>query len=258
MSKNSMNKAIFITVRTGSTRLPQKALIKIQDKATIEHLIHRVRRSEKTDKIIVCTTMLEEDNIICELAEKNGVDFFRGSTEDKLDRWLQAAVKFDVDFFVTADGDDLFCEPELIDLAFEQYEKNKSDFIEADGLACGAFTYGISRGALSRACELKKTNDTELSWLFFKEEGVCEAEKLENVPDIFKRPEIRMTLDYEEDFNFFKNVIDHFHDIKQDLSLRKIINYLNEHPEVIEINQYRHEDFINNQRKRATLILDEA
>ena len=93
-----MNKAIFITVRTGSTRLPQKALIKIQNKTTIEHLIHRVKRSEKTDKIIVCTTMLEEDNIICELAEKNGVDFFRGSTEDKLDRWLQAAVKFDVDF----------------------------------------------------------------------------------------------------------------------------------------------------------------
>ena len=63
---------------------------------------------------------------------------------------------------------------------------------------------------------------------------------------------------HKGDFNFFKNVIDHFHDIGQDLGLREIIKYLNEHPEVIEINQYRHEDFINNQRKRATLILDEA
>ena len=32
--------------------------------------------------------------------------------------------KFNIDFFITADGDDLFCSKELIDLAF------KSEFIQ--------------------------------------------------------------------------------------------------------------------------------
>ena len=33
---------------------------------------------------------------------------------------------------------------------------------------------------------------------------------LKDIPRIFKRPEIRATLDYEEDFIFFKTIIDHF------------------------------------------------
>ena len=53
-------KAIFITVRTGSTRLPQKALLKIHDHSTIEHLIKRVKRSKLADIIVLCTTNLPE------------------------------------------------------------------------------------------------------------------------------------------------------------------------------------------------------
>ena len=56
-------KAIFITVRTGSTRLPQKALLKIHDHSTIEHLIKRVKRSKLADIIVLCTTNLPEDSI---------------------------------------------------------------------------------------------------------------------------------------------------------------------------------------------------
>jgi hypothetical protein len=40
-------------------------------------------------------------------------------------------VKIQSDFFVTADGDDLFCDHELIDLAFNQYMNSKVDFIKA-------------------------------------------------------------------------------------------------------------------------------
>ena len=66
-------KAIFITVRTGSSRLPNKALLEINGKTTIEHLISRVKKSEKADAIILCTTTLENDNILCEIAERNEI-----------------------------------------------------------------------------------------------------------------------------------------------------------------------------------------
>ena len=49
---------IFISVRTGSSRLPKKALYEIQGKTIIEYLIDRLKKSKYAEKVIVCTTEL--------------------------------------------------------------------------------------------------------------------------------------------------------------------------------------------------------
>lgn len=252
-----MKKAIFITVRTGSTRLPKKSLMEIGGLTTIQHVIRRVKKSKLADFIVLCTTNLPEDDVLCEIAAREGIEFFRGSVKDKLERWHGAAEKFDVEFFVTADGDDLFCEPELIDLAFRQYEvaENKPDFIESNGLVCGAFTYGIKTSALQKVCQIKDTDDTEMMWVYFTETGLFDRQQLEGVDDIYRRPEIRMTLDYPDDFKFFKTVIEYFESAKKDFNLKDIIKYLDEHPEVMKINQYLQEKFRDNQKNKTTLML---
>ena len=42
---------IFISVRTGSSRLPKKALYKIQGKTTIEYLIDRLKNQNMLKKL---------------------------------------------------------------------------------------------------------------------------------------------------------------------------------------------------------------
>ena len=255
-----MKKAIFITVRANSTRLPKKALLKIGEKRTIEHLIERVKRSREKDGIILCTTKNPEDDILVELAQKHGIEYFRGSEKDKLERWRGAAEKFGVEFFVTADGDDLFYESDLIDLAFKQYQEKNPDFIKGDGVKgvdvpCGAFTYAIKTEALRKVCQIKDTDDTEMMWTYFEDTGLFDCQKLEGVPEIYKRPEIRMTLDYPDDFKFFETVINNLKPIKPNFNLKDIIEYLDEHPEVIKINQYLQDRFRNNQKNKTKLIL---
>lgn len=250
-----MKNAIFITVRTESTRLPKKCLLKISGITTIEHLIKRVKRSKLSDSIVLCTTQQCEDDILCEIAKQQQIECVRGSVKDKLMRWQKAAEKFDVEFFVTADGDDLFCEPELIDLAFEQYRKNRPDFIAADGLICGAFSYGIKVDALKRVCEIKDTDDTEMMWVYFTQTGLFKIEMLQDVPSVFKRPEIRLTLDYEDDFKVFKKIIEHFADKKEHFGLRDIVNFIDKNPEVVKINQYLQKQFLDNQRVKTKLIV---
>ena len=129
-------KAIFISVRTGSVRLPKKALKKIVGKSTIEHLIGRVRKSKLADMVILCTTELSEDDELCNIATKNNIQFFRGSSPDKLKRWLGAAKKYNIDFFVNVDGDDIFFDSGLADICFSQHLHNleKTDFIDGRGL----------------------------------------------------------------------------------------------------------------------------
>lgn len=252
-----MKKAIFITVRTGSSRLPKKCLLKINGRTTIEHLICRVKRSKIKDLIVLCTTTLPADDILCSIAGKNGIDYYRGSAEDKLARWLGAAEKYGVDFFVTADGDDLFCEPELIDMAFRQLEKGGADFIEGDDVPCGAFTFAIAVPALKKVCSIKDTEDTEMMWTYFKDTGLFRCERLQGVPDLYRRPEIRMTLDYPEDLEFFNRVIQGLSPADDDFNLRDIIDYLDKNPEIVNINQKLQEAFLENQRRKTKLVLKE-
>ncbi|MCX5706020.1 MAG: hypothetical protein NTZ92_08210 [Candidatus Omnitrophica bacterium] len=250
-----MNKAIFITVRSGSKRLPQKCLLKINGKANIVRLITRLKMSKEADIIVLCTTTLPEDNRLCEIAENKGIFYYRGSIEDKLDRWNGACQKFDVEFFVTADGDDLLCEPELIDLAFNQYKNTVADFIEGKGLICGAFTYAIKAAALKKVCEIKNTSDTEMMWVYFTDTGLFNVQELQNIPEIFKRPEIRMTLDYDEDLVFFKTIIESLEKENKDFTLRDVVAFLDKNPQVIMINQFLQERFLANQKAKTKLVI---
>ena len=250
-----MRSAVFITVRTGSTRLPNKALLDIQSLPTIVHLIRRIKKTV-CDEIVLCTTELIEDDILAKIAIDEGIGCFRGSTKDKLERWQGAAKKFGIDFYVTADGDDLFCEPELLELGLCQLRETDVDFVESSEVICGAFTYGIRVSALNKVCEIKDSEDTEMMWTYFKDTGLFKVASLSGAPEEFLRNDIRMTMDYEDDFKFFKNIIDHFYQKNQlKFSLKDTINYLNDNPNVVLINNHLHEEWKKNQIANTNLSL---
>ena len=241
-------KAIFITVRVGSSRLPNKSLLKIRGKYTIEYVIDAVKKSKLADKIVLCTTWEDGADTLCNIAKRNKIDWTRGSELNKFERWSEAATAFNVDFFVTADGDDLFCDHELVDLAFNQYMNSKVDFIKASKVICGAFTYGINHSALKYVCSIKDTEDTEMMWPYFEKEKTFTRHELEKINIDYIRSDIRMTLDYEDDFKFFKNIIEHFGEKK--FGLMDIINYIDRNPEVAKINKHCHEEWITNQKQK--------
>ena len=253
-----MRTAIFITIRMDSSRLPSKTMRTILGKPVLEHIVQRAKLAKKFDEVIVCTTEREIDNQVVELAEKSGVQVFRGSLEDKLERWNGAAKKFDIDYIVTFDGDDLFCEPELLDMGAEQIQTGKYDFIEAPkSLICGAFTYAFTAKALKKVCEIKGSTDTEMMWTYFKDTGLFKTGYLENVDDIYFSDDYRLTLDYPEDYEFFTRVFEHFNCVNNDVPLREIVAYFKEQPEIPRINIGRQQEFLDNQKKKTKLVLKE-
>lgn len=251
-----MTKAVFITVRSDSSRLPAKAYKNILGRSVIEMIMKRAKLVKNVDMVVVCTTEREVDNKIIEIAQKIGVNYFRGSLEDKLDRWYGAVKKFNIDIFATFDGDDLLCAPELIDLALEQMEKENLDFLEApDNLAVGAFTYCIKAKALEKVCLIKNTEDTEMMWTYFKDTGLFKIGKLKIEDTVYLNPDARLTLDYQEDFNFFEVIFKYFNNRENDVSLKEVMKYLNAHPEVIEINANKAKEWRQNQINKTKLVL---
>ena len=249
-----MKTAIFITIRMDSSRLKNKTLKKILGKPVIEHVISRAKLATQFDEVVVCTSEREIDDMIEELSLKSGVSVYRGSLEDKLERWNGAAKEYNVDYIVTFDGDDLFCEPELLDLGAIQIRERQYDFIEApEGIICGAFTYAFTSKALQRVCEIKATDDTEMMWTYFKDSGEFTCGELRDVDEVFINSEYRLTLDYPEDLEMFKKVFEHFNCVNNDIPLREICKYFEAHPEVPQINIGRQQEFLDNQRKKTRL-----
>jgi len=238
--------SIFISARTNSTRLPNKAVLEICGTPTIEYLIKNLKKSKFADKIVLCTTLESSDDHLCDIAVKNNIKVFRGSTEDKLLRWKDACRKYNIKFFVNVDGDDLFFDFGLADLVFEQYATTHADFIDGRGLYNDV--YGISHKGIELVCKKKNSTDTEFIKLFFDNiVSSIKSEKLKNVPSKYQKKEVRMTLDYIEDFNFFETIIKYFKENKVDLEFETILEYLSQNPDVVKINWHKEQSWKDNQ-----------
>lgn len=250
-----MNFGVFITCRNGSKRLPGKCNLEFtKNTSYIEYIFKRTSKIKTKCKIILCTTKNKSDLNLVKMAKKFKIYTFRGDTFDKLNRWKNAAKKFKINFFVTIDGDDPLFDPDLIDKAFNQYIKNKPDFIEGKKLICGLFTYGIATKALKKVCKIKNTNKTEMMSIYFTKTGLFNCEQLKNVNKKFFRQDIRLTLDYPEDHLFFKTLISNFNK-KKFLSTLEIISILNKYPMILKINKHKINEWKNNQLKNTKLIL---
>lgn len=246
-----MKNAVLVTARTASTRLPNKALTKLYGETSlIEHVLKRAKLSQLSNQVILCTTNLGEDDILCQIAIDNGVDYFRGSVQDKLTRWLGAVTENQVDYFVTMDGDDPFCSPELVDLAFQQINSDKSDFIENENVITGLFTYAISVDALRQVCAIKDTSDTEMMWTFFKETGLFTVKELLNIPELFLRRDMRLTIDYPEDLLMFRKIFELLPE-REHIKIQNVVELLSNNPTLNSINFFRQKEFEINQKEKT-------
>ncbi|MCR4329093.1 MAG: NTP transferase domain-containing protein [Candidatus Roizmanbacteria bacterium] len=247
-----------ITVRLLSSRLPEKALLTLAGKRVIDHVIERAKVSltKGLSHVVVCTSIEPEDDTLEQIAKQHGVGCFRGSLLDKIERWRGAAEQFGADYIITIDGDDLFCDPEMIATAIAQVEKNGADVVTADTpeYVCGAFTHVIATKAIQKICEVKDTSDTEMTKPYLIESGLFKVELLET-DSVFKDPKVRLTLDYPEDYEFFKKVFEEMKMESNTVPLRDILHFLNTRPDVVAINFSRQQDFAQNQKRLEKLEL---
>jgi spore coat polysaccharide biosynthesis protein SpsF len=232
-----LNTAIFLSVRNKATRLAGKELIEIHGKTVIEHLISRLKRARKPGRIILCTSVHPDDQILADIARQNEIEAFRGHEDDKLVRYRDAARQYGIEFVAVVDGDDLFCEPLIIDATLTELEKGQSDYVTVKDLPVGAACFGVTRAALERVCELKDEQDTEVWGGYFTETGMFKNTLLEAGDPILKRPDLRLTLDYQEDLLLFNQLFDRLApDGVSYFGLKDIIALIEKEPELGRLN----------------------
>ena len=230
-----MKSAIFLSARDKSKRLSKKLFLEIKGKMIIEHLIDRLKMAKLPDLIIMCTSVYSDDVSLVEVAKKNGIEYFRGSEDDKLDRYFNAAKKYNVDFMTIVDGDDIFCDPECIDKIINKFKETNADYIICKDLPLGVTAFGVKKEALEKICSLKDENDTEVWGGYFTDTGLFKVVSIKAEEEL-KHPEYRITLDYKEDFDFFKTIFDKLYIPGKVFSLKEIVELLGKEPRIVEIN----------------------
>lgn len=235
--------------RMSSSRLPSKALLLIREKPIIQHIIERAKLVSSADIVVLCTSVDKKDDILESIAKKNDVEVFRGSLDDVLERLLGAAHQFGVDYFINYTGDNIFCDPELMDAGIHQMIEENLDFINLpDDLIVGGAAYCISTKALEKVCRLKNNKNTESYPQYFTARKEFKVSNLKVEDPIFHTTTVRATIDYPEDFEFAKKFFDEFNTDKNNISLRRILKLIERKPEIGQINILRQRDWADRQK----------
>lgn len=231
-----MKTGLLLSVREKATRLPGKVLKPLGDGNVTEFLLRRLQSVGNAQAVILATSVDPRDGVLADIAERMGAIAFRGSEDDKLLRYRDAARAHDLDFTVVVDGDDPFVSTTHIARLIDAQQTDPVDFIVCDGLPLGATGFGVSREGLERICDMKQENNTEIWGHLFTENPEFRSAALDETDPLLNRPDIRMTLDYPEDHDFFRAVIDGLAAAGRTAEFEQIMAFLDAHPEVVAIN----------------------
>jgi spore coat polysaccharide biosynthesis protein SpsF len=246
-----MKVGCLLSVREKATRLPKKVLLDVAGKPLTQRLLERLSLARHVDQIILSTSTHPDDQVLVKLAQGLGFSAFCGSEDDKLDRYQKTARRYGLDAVVIVDGDDLFCFPEGVDLVAQGLREGGSDCVYISGLPLGAASTGLTLDALNRVLELKDEQDTEVWGGYFIGSKYFSSREINVEEPLLNHPEIRLTLDYEDDYELIKGVIEAFQGRMDFTSLELMDLLVNRRPDIAQKNrkaQLKYEEHLRKSR----------
>lgn len=254
---NKKNVVAILQARTGSTRLPAKVLRKIKGKTLLELYVNRVKPSLLIDRIVIATTTNPQDDVIEQLAKKIGVDSFRGSENDLLDRYYQCAKKYNAHIVARITPDDPFVDYQVVDRAIRIFLDNDVDFVTNHFEP--TFPEGLDVEVYSIDALKKSWEHAEL---LSEREHVFPY--IQNHQDLFRiinftqendYSHLRWTIDHECDFKMTELIYDHLYDKKPVFLQADILKLLEVHPEIAQMNAHiKRKEGVNKTKANDTVV----
>ena len=140
----------IVQARMASTRLPGKVLLELAGRTVLSHVLERCQAIPGIDAVCCATPEGADCDLVVAEAQRCGVEVFRGSEEDVLDRYYGAAKTLQADFVLRVTSDCPLIDPELCDRVLAKVTSGGADFAVNNmpvtwpqGLDCEAFTFAL-------------------------------------------------------------------------------------------------------------------
>jgi len=230
-----------IQARMGSSRLPGKVLMEVNGIPLLKRMYDRVIKSVLVDKTIIATTNEQKDDAIVLFCKNQGIEHYRGSENDVLDRYYQAAKIFNPEIVVRMTADCPLADPEIIDKTIRLFINRKVDYAAntvppevkkfPDGSDVEVFSFLALEKAWKEATDIKDRE--HVTFYFWKKNNGFSTAMLNNTYDWGK---YRITIDYPEDFEVISFIINELEKNRSNGSMKEIIEILDLNPRVYNKN----------------------
>lgn len=237
MVKNSI--VLIIQARTNSARFPKKVISDLCGAPLIVRILERVKKVKKIEKIVLATTKREDDDILVEIAKSNKVETFRGSENDLVDRYYQAAKKIGANHIMRLPADNPIPEPSEYNRLINYHLKTSNDF---SSNICNFMQNGYSSGF---GVEIFTINSLEEIWKNEKREKFREHLALNfydyekdrintkfnfqvgtvKCPRQISRPKLIFDVNYPKDYLFIKKIYEYFWPKKKNFSAEDVVKW---------------------------------
>lgn len=242
------NTFIILQARTGSSRLPGKMIKPFYQKySVLDIILHRIKKKFGDDfnKIIVATTLNNKDDKIVEIANANNVIVYRGSENDVLARFIDAAQIVGASKLIRVCADNVFLDTSAL---FKLYNALHADttndyisFQKSDGTPSikthyGFWAEGVTLKALQRIAS--ETNESlyhehVTNYIYtHRDKFKCQFIKID--PLIESRENIRLTLDTITDFEIQQKIYKDFQTDNIEITPKNLIDYIDCQPSIYD------------------------
>jgi len=212
--------------------------MEVMGRPLLSYQIEQLRFSKRIDEIIIATTANKDDDLIAEFSAKAGVKVFRGSENDVLDRFFQAAKKYNAEHIMRLTADCPLIQPDICDKIASLYFELGCDYVKtgqtfAEGLDCEIFSFN----ALERAWkDAQLKSEREHATLYFNNQP--ELFKIKTAENKTDDSRYRITVDVVEDYVVVKAIIKDLYNGNDDyIRIEEIKAFLESNPKVFAVNK---------------------
>jgi len=236
-----MNPVAIIQARYGSTRLPGKVLKPLASHTVLYYVIRRCQLSRSLADVVVATTEEPADDVIETYCRSLGVPVFRGSQEDVLLRYVEAAAWSNADPIVRITSDCPLIEPAIIDQVVQSFANSRADYVFIQGYPRGIGDAEVmTLSALQRSLEETAPSDIRyrehvMTYLIDHPEKF--RLQIVEAPAEIQALGLRLCIDQAEDMTVIKSICEQFSP-RIDFDLLEILDFLRQNPAIATINRH--------------------
>lgn len=244
---------IIIQARTGSKRFPAKVLNKIDHRSVLEYLIDNLINYFPRKKIFVATTKLKRDDRIVNIVKKKKINFYRGSENNVLKRYLDCSIKFNLKNIIHITSDCPLIDPILIKKMKKEFISQKLDYYAntcppnkskyPDGTDIEIYSFNSLKKVFKIA---KKKEDKEhVTNFFWKNPEKFKINILNNKKNISN---YKFSIDYKNDLHLVKKIVKILNAKKLKGNANNIVNIIKNNKRLKRISETSRSKYAKNRK----------
>lgn len=235
-----MKIAFIIQARLGSTRLPRKILLPFyKNKSILDLLIDKLKKVADSQIILATSTNSINDSLE-DIAQKNNILCFRGAENDVLQRFIDAAEKFQASRIIRICSDNPFLELDSINRLIDFATKNPQyDYISfhvnntpSIKTHYGFWTEFVTLNALKKAISLtdEPLYHEHVTNFIYTHPEYFNYYLLDTPSELVAHNKIRLTIDTKTDFQNAQKIYEDLTHSNPYPTIEQIIRFLDNHP----------------------------